>query len=143
MSLGFSPLLLKHLLGHPLLLFCHLIVNGIGIITACLWCSVAGVLKRLHMAINRLKKYMPPLMYLRFLKSRPHMEEFLQQLLHFQHFRQFINSKIDKLKSRNIERDLFDNEVLLYEEGIISHIIKPVCCLLSICHGCLSSLFIV
>jgi len=54
---------------------------------------------------------------LRFFKSRPHMEEFLQQLLHFQHFRQFINSKIDKLKSKNIERDLFDNEVLLYEEG--------------------------
>ena len=45
------------------------------------------------------------------------MEEFLGQLLHFQHFRQFINSKIDKLKNRNLERDLFDNEVLAYEEG--------------------------
>ena len=53
----------------------------------------------------------------RFFKSRPNMDEFLQKLLHFQHFRQFINSKIDKLKRRNIERDLFDNEVLAYEEG--------------------------
>lgn len=54
----------------------------------------------------------------RFLKSRPNMEDFLGQLLHFQHFRQFINSKIDKLKNRKIERDLFDNEVLAYEEGL-------------------------
>lgn len=55
----------------------------------------------------------------RFLKSRPNMEEFLGQLLHFQHFRQFINSKIDKLKVKgmNVERDIFDNEVLAYEEG--------------------------
>ena len=53
----------------------------------------------------------------RFLKSRPNMEEFLEQLLHFQHFQQFINSKIDKLKNRSIERDLFDNEVLAYEDG--------------------------
>lgn len=45
------------------------------------------------------------------------MEDFLGQLLHFQHFRQFINSKIDKLKNRSLERDLFDNEVLAYEEG--------------------------
>ena len=45
------------------------------------------------------------------------MEEFLGQLLHFQHFRQFINGRIDKLKGRTIERDLFDNEVLAYEEG--------------------------
>ena len=53
----------------------------------------------------------------RFLKSRPNMEEFLGELLHFQHFQQFINSKIEKLKSRNVERDIFDNEVLAYEEG--------------------------
>lgn len=46
------------------------------------------------------------------------MEDFLGQLLHFQHFRQFINSKIDKLKNRSIERDLFDNEVMAYEEGM-------------------------
>lgn len=45
------------------------------------------------------------------------MEEFLGQLLHFQHFRQFINGRIEKLKGRSIERDLFDNEVLAYEEG--------------------------
>ena len=45
------------------------------------------------------------------------MEDFLEQLLHFQHFRQFINSKIDKLKRMNVERDLFDDEVLDYEEG--------------------------
>ncbi len=45
------------------------------------------------------------------------MEDFLGQLLHFQHFRQFINTKIDKLKNRSLERDLFDNEVMAYEEG--------------------------
>ena len=52
-----------------------------------------------------------------FLKSRPHLEEFLGQLLHFQHFRQFINRRIEKLKNRIPDRDLFDNEVLQYEEG--------------------------
>ena len=52
-----------------------------------------------------------------FLKSRPHLEEFLGQLLHFQHFRQFINGRIEKLKNRIPDRDLFDNEVLQYEEG--------------------------
>ena len=46
------------------------------------------------------------------------MEEFLGQLLHFQHFRQFINSRIDKLKNSGLERDLFDSEVLAYEEGM-------------------------
>ncbi len=51
-----------------------------------------------------------------FLKSQPHLEEFLGQLLHFQHFRQFINGKIEKLKNRVPDRDLFDNEVLQYEE---------------------------
>ena len=54
----------------------------------------------------------------RFLKSRPNTEEFLEQLLHFQHFRQFINTKIDKLKNSRLERDLFDTEVMTYEEGI-------------------------
>ena len=52
-----------------------------------------------------------------FLKSRPNMEEFLGQLLHFQHFRQFINGRIDKLKNRIPDRDLFDDEVMQYEEG--------------------------
>ena len=52
-----------------------------------------------------------------FLKSRPHLEEFLGQLLHFQHFRQFINGRIEKLKNRVPDKDLFDNEVLQYEEG--------------------------
>ena len=52
-----------------------------------------------------------------FLISQPSHEEFLCQLLHFQHFRQFINSKIDNLKNKIQERDLFDNEVLIYEEG--------------------------
>lgn len=45
------------------------------------------------------------------------MEEFLAELLNFQHFRQFINGRIDKLKSQSLERDLFDIEVLAYEEG--------------------------
>ena len=53
----------------------------------------------------------------RFLKSRPNSEEFLESLLHFQHFRQFINSKIEKLKTKNQERDRFDDEVMMYEEG--------------------------
>ena len=43
-----------------------------------------------------------------FLKSRPHLEEFLGQLLHFQHFRQFINGRIEKLKNRMQDKDLFD-----------------------------------
>ena len=45
------------------------------------------------------------------------MEEFLRELLHFQHFRQFINCRIERLKSKKQERDLFDSEVLLYEDG--------------------------
>ena len=53
-----------------------------------------------------------------FLKSRPHLEDFLGQLLHFQHFRQFINGRIEKLKNKVPDRDLFDNEVLQYEEGV-------------------------
>ena len=56
-----------------------------------------------------------------FLKSRPNMEEFLGQLLHFQHFRQFINGRIDKLKNRIPDRDLFDDEVMQYEEGEPGH----------------------
>ena len=53
----------------------------------------------------------------RFLKSRPNIEEFLESLLQFQHFRQFINGRIEQLKTRKVERDIFDNEVLTYEEG--------------------------
>ena len=46
------------------------------------------------------------------------MEEFLATLLHFQHFRQFINNKIDQLKNRSVNRDLFDIEAMYYDEGI-------------------------
>lgn len=53
-----------------------------------------------------------------FLQSRPNMEEFLRELLHFQHFRQFINCRIERLKSKKQERDLFDSEVLLYEDEL-------------------------
>lgn len=55
-------------------------------------------------------------MYNRFLKSRPNMEEFLGLLLHFQHFQQFINGRIYRLAARK-DRDLFDEEALLHEEG--------------------------
>ena len=58
-----------------------------------------------------------------FIKSRPHMEEFLGLLLHFQHFRQFINGRIEKLKNRIPDRDLFDDEVLQYEEGGLIRVI--------------------
>ena len=46
--------MLMHLLGHLLLHFCRLLANGIGIITVCLRCGIAGALKHLAMAINRL-----------------------------------------------------------------------------------------
>ena len=46
------------------------------------------------------------------------MEEFLATLLHFQHFRQFINNKIDQLKNRSVNRDLFDIEAMYYDEGM-------------------------
>ena len=51
MNLGFSPLL-KHLLGHPMVLFGRLFVNGIGIITFFLWCGVACTLKYLWPLIS-------------------------------------------------------------------------------------------
>lgn len=53
-----------------------------------------------------------------FLKSRPHLEDFLGLLLHFQHFRQFINGRIEKLKNKVPDKDLFDAEVMQYEEGV-------------------------
>ena len=45
------------------------------------------------------------------------MEDFLSHLLHFQHFQQFINNRIHLLES-NKGRDLFDDEVILHEEGM-------------------------
>ena len=45
------------------------------------------------------------------------MEEFLASLLHFQHFRQFINTKIDQLKNQSIARDIFDMEAMFYDDG--------------------------
>ena len=59
---------------------------------------------------------MGPRVFGRFLKSRGHMEEFLSELLHFQHFRQFMNSRINRLNQR-MERDLFDEAVVTYEDG--------------------------
>ena len=53
----------------------------------------------------------------RFFTSRPQMEEFLASLLHFQHFRQFINNKIEQLKNRSSTRDLFDMEAMFYDDG--------------------------
>lgn len=50
------------------------------------------------------------------------MEEFLSSLLHFQHFRQFINHKIEQLKNQTGVRDLFDKEVMFYDEGIYLHV---------------------
>lgn len=47
------------------------------------------------------------------------MEEFLASLLEFQHFQQFLNGRIERLKS-NKERDLFDDEVIIYEEELKS-----------------------
>ena len=64
----------------------------------------------------------------RFFTSRPQMEEFLATLLHFQHFRQFINNKIDQLKNRSVNRDLFDIEAMFYDEGIYMYI-----CIYQIC----------
>ena len=51
-----------------------------------------------------------------FLLSRPHMGEFLSELFHFQHFQQFVNNRIDRL-SKHKERDIFDEEAILYDEG--------------------------
>lgn len=53
------------------------------------------------------------------------MEEFLSTLLHFQHFRQFINGKIEQLKNQTYERDLFDREVMFYEEGVCTSLHIP------------------
>ena len=50
------------------------------------------------------------------------MEEFLSTLLHFQHFRQFINHKIEQLKNQSVARDLFDKEIMFYDEGIYSNV---------------------
>ena len=37
----------KAFIGHTLLPFCHLLANGIRIITVCLWCGIVGTIKRL------------------------------------------------------------------------------------------------
>ena len=68
--------------------------------------------------------YMWPFLWCSFLKSRPNMEEFLQSLLQFQHFRQFLNSRIDAItKCSQKEKDVFDSELFTYEEGLsaLSH----------------------
>lgn len=52
----------------------------------------------------------------RFLKSRGHMEEFLAELLQFQHFRQFMNTRINRL-NQQLERDLFDEAVIAFDDG--------------------------
>ena len=67
----------------------------------------------------------------RFFTSRPQMEEFLASLLHFQHFRQFINSRIDQLKNRSVNRDLFDIEAMFYDEGLYTCVVctYPLLCM--------------
>ena len=42
--------------------------------------------------------------------------------MQFQHFRQFINHKIDQLKNQTSARDLFDREVMFYDEGTYIHV---------------------
>jgi hypothetical protein len=55
-----------------------------------------------------------------FFKSRPpEMEEFLKNLLQFQHFQQFLASRIERL-NRNQERDIFDEEVISYDDDLKS-----------------------
>lgn len=52
------------------------------------------------------------------------MEEFLQSLLQFQHFRQFLNSRIDAItKCNQKEKDVFDCELLAYEEGLSTFVV--------------------
>ena len=46
------------------------------------------------------------------------MEDFLAALLQFQHFRQFINHKIEQLKNQTVARDIFDKEAMFYDEGM-------------------------
>jgi hypothetical protein len=53
-----------------------------------------------------------------FFTSRPQMEEFLASLLHFQHFRQFINHKIEQLKNKATARDIFDMEAMFYDDEL-------------------------
>ena len=51
-----------------------------------------------------------------FLQSRPHLGDFLIELFRFQHFQQFVYNRIDRL-SKHKERDMFDEEAILYDEG--------------------------
>ena len=54
----------------------------------------------------------------RFIKSRPNMSQLLENLLHFQHFQQFINGRIQRKKGAfGINRDRFDEAVSLWEDS--------------------------
>ena len=44
------------------------------------------------------------------------MGNFLSELFQFQHFQQFVNNRIDRL-SKHDDRDIFDEEAILYDEG--------------------------
>ena len=44
------------------------------------------------------------------------MEKFLSEVVHFQHFQQFIKNRMDKLNERR-ERDIFDEAIILFNEG--------------------------
>ena len=46
------------------------------------------------------------------------MGNFLSDLFQFQHFQQFVNNRIDRL-SKHKERDMFDEEAIVYDEGAI------------------------
>ena len=67
------------------------------------------------------------------------MEEFLATLLHFQHFRQFINNKIDQLKNRSVNRDLFDIEAMYYDEGMYIYQICTHTCIITT-HTCIKAI---
>ena len=48
------------------------------------------------------------------------MDEFLGELLHFQHFQQFIKNRMDRLNEHR-ERDIFDEEAIVFDEGTELH----------------------
>ena len=52
MSMEFSPLAIKHSLGHPLVIFYHLLASDIKIMTITLWYDSADTLKRLQPLIG-------------------------------------------------------------------------------------------
>ena len=61
------------------------------------------------------------------------MEEFLASLLHFQHFRQFINHKIEQLKNQTVARDIFDREAMFYDDGTPPCVCVCVCVCMRVC----------